>query len=337
VFTRHIYQRHTNTQHSESESSSTSFPAPDEQAGDTPLVLSVCQEHWICSELLLSFGGAAALRARDMLDWTPLHYALAMPACPPDPQKLLRDDDAGEDSAAAAWIEAASSIDPPLRAAAEAEVLAIAAGAELAAAVDSFRLLGVKRGNVYVLGRKIAFREFSSVRAGCFCPTGAKGYYEVELLSEACSAQFGFCNSKWHRSMWFGGAKDSWAVNSHSVMWRDDEEGTVGCKWRRGDIIGLACNLAPAAASSGDDLADSGSTTAGGGRVLVSVNGDFSAPNGATFDLPRGLTGLYPALSGTFGVVCYNLGGDPARPLRHAPPDPSYRAMAAFSAVQPDS
>ena len=54
--------------------------------------------------------------------------------------------------------------------------------------------------------------------------------------------------------------------------------------------------------------------------MLASLNGDFSPPYGAAFDLPpAGLEGgLCPALTARSGLYRCNLGGG-GRPFRHAP------------------
>ncbi len=84
------------------------------------------------------------------------------------------------------------------------------------------------------------------------------------------------------------------------------EEPDWGGVWRQGDVIGIACDLAT-------------------GEMLVSVNGDYSLPNGVAFaDGVRTNTvagdGLFPAFSGRNVRLVYNLGKDPAvRPFRGAP------------------
>jgi hypothetical protein len=80
-----------------------------------------------------------------------------------------------------------------------------------------------------------------------------------------------------------------------------------GTQWRAGDVIGLACDLSGAA----------------GGEMLVSVNGDFSPPNGAAFSLPPGLPGLRPVLTAFSGRYRCNLAG----PFRYAPPSPGYAGL----------
>jgi hypothetical protein len=167
----------------------------------------------------------------------------------------------------------------------------------------------------------VAFRVWSTVRAGdAVCPWGGLGYYEVEVLHAGDYTQFGFCSREWPAKKGYSreGVGDdglSWAVDGDRVMkWHKENNCPFGGRWREGDVVGLACDL----------RADWS-----GGRMLVSLNGDFAPPYGAAFDLPAaGLEGgLCPALTASSGLFCCNLGG--LRPFRHAPPSPEYRAMAA--------
>jgi hypothetical protein len=84
-----------------------------------------------------------------------------------------------------------------------------------------------------------------------------------------------------------------------------EEGGTLwGSVWREGDVIGLACDLER-------------------GAMLVSVNGDFSAPNGLAFSRgvqPGPAVGaeMFPAFSGRNMRVSYNMGTDPVTRPFHA-------------------
>ena len=173
----------------------------------------------------------------------------------------------------------------------------------------------------------VAFRAFSTVRAGgAVCPWGGLGYFEVEVLSPGAATQFGFCSPAWPAEMGYlsgngvGDDGPSWGVDGDRILkWHQGSQGPLGGPWREGDVVGLACDLR-------------GGGAAGGGRMLVSLNGDFAPPYGAAFDLPaEGLEGgLCPALSAMTGLFRCNLDGGPAgRPFRHAPPSPEYCAMAA--------
>ena len=288
-------------------------------AGDTPLTLAVGLERWQCAELLLSRGGAELLPKRDALGWTALHHALAgLPsAVTADP-----------DPAAAAWIEAASTADAPLRAAAEAEVAA-AAGA--GGALERF---GGERGAVCFGADGLAvFRGEASVRAECFCQAGAKGYYEIEVLDDGpWEPRWGFCRDDWGEQATFvgvGGGYNSWGVDGEGLLkWQYGQSEPFGCGWRKGDVVGLACDLNWPGQSSGQGGEDGGDLAR---RILVSVNGDFSPPNGAAFDLPEYVTGLHPALSCRAAALRCNLGSDASRPFRHAPPAEDYRTLSRFS------
>jgi hypothetical protein len=97
-----------------------------------------------------------------------------------------------------------------------------------------------------------------------------------------------------------GGRRLLWHAGhgSHRAPWR-------GTPWRRGDVIGIAVDLER-------------------GALAVSVNGSFDPPNGDAFDCVRSSVAagaaVYPALSAKNMTVALNLGLDPARPLRFAPP-----------------
>jgi hypothetical protein len=91
-----------------------------------------------------------------------------------------------------------------------------------------------------------------------------------------------------------------------SFMDAEEVEDEWGSEWREGDVIGLACDLEC-------------------GEMLVSVNGDFSTPNGQVFSKgvrPGPVAGeeLFPAFSGRNIRISYNIGGDTAPlPLRFLP------------------
>ena len=288
------------------------------QVGSTPLILAVCMERWPCADLLLARGGAAALQARDAMGWTPLHHALA---------NVQANDGATNrfNPATAAWVKAAAAAHGVLYAAAKTEVASAAAAAgDAAPALQQFR---GARGEVCVGadGMSVFHTRFASVRGDCLCPAGAKGYYELEVLVEPSCPQWGFCSGEWARVDEYSGEgvgddKESWGVDGDRMRkWHSGDQGPFGSAWHKGDVIGLACELPPVEGAFG-----------GRGRILVSVNGKFTPPNGAAFHLPPGLAGLHPAFSCSFGAVRCNLGGDPARQLRYKPPAADFQTMAAF-------
>ena len=346
----------------------------DSQVGDTPLILAVCLERWPCAHLLLARGGAAAIKARDAMGWAPIHHAVA----------CLRAAAGLGDPAAAAWLEAAAAEGGggPLRAAAEAEVAAAGTGSGV---LERFR---GARGEVGVRADGAAYFRcnasvwgacHAAVRGTCLCPDGEKGYYELEVLEDGLwDPRWGFCSGQWPRldsATYEGVGLDpgglSWGVDGVGALkWHGGRSEAFGRRWRKGDVIGLACELPKVERvieevkiqeprllpngqwvmadvqirtlrplnlfnpftrdCTGRFLPSRPSARADGGRILVSVNGDFSHPNGAAFDLPADLFGLHPAFTCLAGAVRCNLGGDPARPLRHAPPATDYRAMATF-------
>jgi hypothetical protein len=168
----------------------------------------------------------------------------------------------------------------------------------------------------------VAFRAFSTVLAkDAVCPWGGLGYYEVEVLCAGIATQFGFCSPEWpgmegESGDGVGDDGPSWAVDGHRILkWHNGPQGPFGGEWRAGDVVGLACDL-----------------RGGVGRrcrMLVSLNGDFSPPYGAAFELPAAELqgGLCPALTAKIGLFRCNLGGG-GRPFRYASPSPEYRAMA---------
>jgi hypothetical protein len=306
------------------------------QVGDTALVLAVCLERWPSAELLFSRGGAALLQARDMLCWTPLHQALACLAKAADPE------------AAAAWVKIASATNEQVLMAAQTEIDASASvDSDAAAAGSALEQFRGEPGGVRVgVDGTAVFRWSSTVLARCFCPLGCKGYYELEVLDEGLfDPCWGFCSGDWAR-----GESHDVGTDLEGLSWGIDGDGALkkhkggsepfGVRWRKGDVLGLACELPPAnldapgqdnpVCDDGGDGGDKGCGVGGGGRILVSVNGDFAPPNGVAFVLPPGLAGLHPAFYCLTGAVRCNLGGDAALPFLHASPTPDYQPMAAY-------
>mmetsp|Transcript_35695 Transcript_35695/g.90049 ORF Transcript_35695/g.90049 Transcript_35695/m.90049 type:complete len:173 (+) Transcript_35695:1670-2188(+) len=131
-------------------------------------------------------------------------------------------------------------------------------------------------------------------------------YYELEVVKMDVSPQFGFAGGGFQpiRGPSGDGVGDdsvSWGVDgARQRKWFGGRGGEYACEWKEGDVIGLACDLV-------------------GGKMHVSVNGDFSSPNGAVFDLDIGESeGLYTAFSGVSGQVRCNLGEGGA--FKHSPP-----------------
>ncbi len=81
-------------------------------------------------------------------------------------------------------------------------------------------------------------------------------------------------------------------------------------QWKKGDVIGLACDL--------DNM-----------QMLVPLNGNFAATNGVVFELEAGAVGdgagLFATFSGSKGKVRFNLGGVT---FKYAPPSSDFVAFA---------
>ena len=174
-------------------------------------------------------------------------------------------------------------------------------------------------GSVHIENSILIFKEFCTVRADCFCPLGSKGYFEVDILHESAETQWGFCTDAFDALDQYcregvGDDANSWGVDGdRGVLWHCGQAGQYLEKWHVGDVIGLACDL-----SKQSDV-----------QIFVSVNGNFSHPNGVVFNLPERVTGLYAALTSKSGCARIRLGGGLV-PLVHGPPDESFKAMAAF-------
>ena len=161
----------------------------------------------------------------------------------------------------------------------------------------------------------VEFCAFSSLRSTHACPPGAKGYFEVEILRLDDCPQYGFATASFEcvrgaSSNGVGDDEHSWAVDgARNRKWHNGNE-SYECTWKVGDVVGLACDL--------DAM-----------QMLVSVNGSFEPPDGLIFDLSPDAVhqGLFPALSGSSGKVCCNLG---EVPFKHAPPSADFKAFVHF-------
>ena len=108
----------------------------------------------------------------------------------------------------------------------------------------------------------------------------------------------------------------SWSVDGdRELKWHNGYE-KWPCKWKVGDVIGLACDLNAM-------------------EMHVSVNGSFAAPNGVVFKLAEKQVrnGLFAAFSDRSRKLRYNLG---EAPFKHAPPAADYQAFAEFGEVTPE-
>jgi len=174
--------------------------------------------------------------------------------------------------------------------------------------------------------RTIFFRQygtFRSVRSRQQCPVGRKAYYELEVLTNSNSKrnsnlQFGFASTA--LTLQLGSLKEKveddavlWSVNgADQIAWNRGEKQAYECKWKRGDVIGLACDLQAM-------------------QMLVSVNGSFAPPNGCVLDIApdavhTGLRAAFGCLG--YGTIGYNLG---EAPFKYDPPAADYCAFAEFA------
>jgi hypothetical protein len=252
-------------------------------------------------------------QVRDCDGWTCMHHALSLPV--PSP-------------AALAWIQAALAL-PAGPALGDSVRRDLASAASRGTRLERFR---GEEGGVLLQGAGGAtFRWLATVRCGgVVCPAGARGYYEVEvILGGFRGPRVGFCTADFtghegYSRFGVGDDAESWAVDGESAAKYHrggpsdvaDQRCPFGGKWRAGDVVGLACDVA------------GGNSVAAGGRILVSVNGDWATPFGPAFDLRPGVAGLHPALSASFGRFRVNLGD--TSPFKFAPPSPDFRPMADF-------
>ena len=141
-------------------------------------------------------------------------------------------------------------------------------------------------------------------------------------MHESDATQWGFCTDAFDALDQYcgegvGDDANSWGVDGdRGALWHCGQAGQYFGKWHVGDVIGLACDLSKQ------------TNVEWRGIIYVSVNGDFSHPNGAVFNLQECVTGLYASVTSMSGCARIRLGG--VAPLVHSPPDKSFQAMAAF-------
>ena len=163
----------------------------------------------------------------------------------------------------------------------------------------------------------VELHAFVTVRSREWCPLGRKAYYEIEIVQGGDQYQYGFASAAFQRVLWHSddGVGDdgaSWAVDgARQLIWHEGREPGYPCKWKEGDVVGLACDLESM-------------------QMLVSVNGSFEAPNGHVFDLARERVGngLFAAFTGSKGKVRYNLG---EAAWRYQPPGAGFVAFSQFA------
>ena len=149
---------------------------------------------------------------------------------------------------------------------------------------------------------------------------------EKEFICDVGSPSFGFVSAAFQKGVarrLLGQCKHSWAVCAWTNVIHEDYnyclssgvEVSYRCAWKPGDVVGFACDL--------DAM-----------RIHVSVNGDFTAPNGCVFDLDSDAVGagLFAAcsFSGQSQLkVGYNLG---ETSFRFAPPSFGFQGFVRFTA-----
>jgi len=167
-----------------------------------------------------------------------------------------------------------------------------------------------------VAGEKGTMATFSvdlcTVRSRGSCPNGSRAYYEVEIvkMEQHPKFRFGFVSKRFlpiqgETSKGVGQelSKADWAVDGvDQCKWHGGMATEYACKWKEGDVIGLACDIAL-------------------GKMHVSVNGDYGTPNGAVFDFEvrQEREALFAAFSAQSGQLRCNLGE--GGPFKHSPPD----------------
>lgn len=171
-------------------------PAATDSAGDTAAAYAAALGFWPLAHALLEAArdclGSAVL-ALNRHGLTALHYALLA-------QYGGSVQPGGDPAAAAAqaWARAAFSLaasDGGAKLLREAE--ATLASTSIADAALLARHRGTKEAVLWGLDGLVLFREWASLRAGCACPAGARGYFEVEVLRPCRFARAGFCSNEW--------------------------------------------------------------------------------------------------------------------------------------------
>jgi len=160
-----------------------------------------------------------------------------------------------------------------------------------------------------LIERTLKFVDFATVGIPGLKATSGVLYYEVEILP-GCEGipQLGFASDAFQVGMddytgdGVGDDAESWGVDgTRQAKWHD---GSVdwACRWAVGDIIGIAANIDT-------------------GKIAVSKNGDWmEAPCGVVFENDKIKAGVYPALTASGYLVCYNFGMEGHGAFKHAPP-----------------
>jgi len=91
----------------------------------------------------------------------------------------------------------------------------------------------------------VAFRSFCSVRSNFCCPPGTCGYYELVIIEMDMFPQYGFTSAAFNRvpavsGNGVGDDTESWAVDGARKCKLHDGTAAYECKWKVGDVVGLA-------------------------------------------------------------------------------------------------
>jgi hypothetical protein len=155
----------------------------------------------------------------------------------------------------------------------------------------------------------VLFNDFNTFVADVKLSNG-RFYYEVHVVRLQGAVQFGVCSDGFeaaadHSGKGVGHDSFSFAVDGvRQLKWPGD---AYGSKWADGQVIGFAIDI----------------RKEGCGRMSVSVDGSFAAPDGLAFDaIPAAW--LSPAFSASFGRFRINFGDSP---FKHYPPDGFYLSV----------
>lgn len=153
------------------------------------------------------------------------------------------------------------------------------------------------------------------------CPSGVCAYYEITIRTPGLWPQFGLCSAEFvtrfrqqkahlAANEGVGDTDDSWAVDGVRHKKWNGSNSPWNVSWRQGDVIGIACNMRLR-------------------QMIVSLNGDYTPPNGIVFELPQTAHVVYPALfTSAEGHLRANVGHEP---FKYAFPDQEYMPFASLA------
>ena len=142
-----------------------------------------------------------------------------------------------------------------------------------------------------------------------------KSTAELEVVQVVSVTQFGFCTQGFEQRRnpqgeGVGDCQYSWAVDGARLLKWHNGSSDYGSEWHVGDVIGFSIDM----------------QSEGAAVMSISVNGDFTTPNGIAFDNIEAPY-LTPAFSAKSGQYRVNFGD---RPFAHAPIDGQYMSVHAF-------